>query len=199
MVQKQAGSKLQSARQQVSPHGDVRNVTGQQSKEESGERKHGKALAGLSSTRKNPKALKCRAKSYTGLLTYSSVWAANVPNSGRVLMFKKVTFDTQPLAGFYNSHSSQTSQYFKNKEENNGCYRVKFSFHPLLTVQCLEDQYIHSSRKQSKGLHVSHNTGTTLLQQKPVDSHSFVVACFLVQGILSHSTQAIQSSHGNKA
>lgn len=42
----------------------------------------------------------------------ANFWTARVPNSGRVLMFKKVTLDTQLLPRFYSSGSSQTSQYF---------------------------------------------------------------------------------------
>lgn len=57
LVQKQAGSKLCSAPHQSSPHGDVRDVTGQQSREGSGEGEHGKSLAGLSGSRKNLRAL----------------------------------------------------------------------------------------------------------------------------------------------
>lgn len=66
----------------------------------------------------------------------------------------------------------------------------------LMTIQSLEDRYTPSSRKPSKGLRRSQHC-TTCLYQKPVSPHSSVVACLPAEGVLSHSTQAIQRSHGN--
>lgn len=54
----------------------------------------------------------------------------------------------------------------------------------LLTIYYLEDEYTQSSRKSS---HISLH-----LDQKAEYSHNFIVVCFSAQGILSHSTQAIQ-------